>query len=78
MGQEFAVKAKIHTLGGFSAHAGQSQLLNWAGQLQKKYPRLYLVHGELDKMLALQNKFHEGITGMLTFRLLKKRSDFKK
>ena len=59
MGQEFAVKAKIHTLGGFSAHAGQSQLLDWAGQFQKKRPHLYLVHGELDKMLALQNKFHE-------------------
>jgi len=59
MGQEFAVKAKIHTLRGFSAHAGQSQLLDWAGQFQKKRPHLYLVHGELDKMLALQNKLHE-------------------
>jgi metallo-beta-lactamase family protein len=59
MGQEFAVKAKVHTLGGFSAHAGQSQLLDWAGRFQKKRPHLYLVHGELDKMLALQNKFLE-------------------
>ena len=59
MGQEFAVKAKVHTLGGFSAHAGQSQLLEWAGRFQKKRPHLYLVHGELNKMLVLQNKFLE-------------------
>ena len=59
MGQEFSVKAKVHTLGGFSAHAGQSQLLEWAGRFQKKRPHLYLVHGELDKMLVLQNKFLE-------------------
>ena len=59
MGQEFAVKSKVHTLGGFSAHAGQSQLLDWAGRFQGKRPHLYLVHGELDKMLALQNRFHE-------------------
>ncbi|GJL77425.1 MAG: MBL fold metallo-hydrolase [Nitrospinaceae bacterium] len=59
MGQEFAVKAKVHTLGGFSAHAGQSQLLDWAGRFQEKRPHLYLVHGELNKMLVLQNKFHE-------------------
>jgi metallo-beta-lactamase family protein len=59
MGQEFAVKAQIHTLGGFSAHAGQSQLLDWAGRFQGKQPRLYLVHGELDKILVLQDRLRE-------------------
>ncbi|MDT1115765.1 MBL fold metallo-hydrolase RNA specificity domain-containing protein, partial [Pseudomonas aeruginosa] len=29
--QRIAVKAQIHTRGGFSAHAGQSQLLDWVG-----------------------------------------------
>jgi len=59
MGEEFSVNAKIHTLGGFSAHAGQTQLLGWAGKFQDKQPRLYLVHGELEKMLVLQKRFHE-------------------
>ncbi len=59
MGQEFAVKAQIHTLGGFSAHAGQSQLIEWSGQFKGKRPQLYLVHGELDKMLVLQKKILE-------------------
>ena len=54
MGMEFVVKAKIHTLGGFSAHAGKDQLLDWAGHFDRQKTRLYLVHGELDKMLALQ------------------------
>ena len=59
MGNEFMVNARIHTLGGFSAHAGQSQLLDWAGNFKHNTPRLYLVHGEIEKMLALQKCFHE-------------------
>ena len=59
MGEEFSVNSQIHTLGGFSAHAGQTQLLAWAGKFQDKQPQLYLVHGELDKMLVLQKRFHE-------------------
>lgn len=53
MHQRIAVKAKIHTLGGFSAHAGQSQLLDWVGHFQAR-PSLYLVHGEPEKMTQLQ------------------------
>ena len=48
LGDEIAVRAQIHTLGGFSAHAGRSGLLAWmaaAGKMAKK-PRLALVHGE--------------------------------
>lgn len=59
--QRFAVNAQVHTLGGLSAHAGQSQLLGWAEhfQGQGKKPALYLVHGELEKMHALQQQLHE-------------------
>lgn len=57
LGEEIAVEATIHTLGGFSAHAGQSQLLGWAGHLKAARPRLYLVHGEHEKMLELQRAF---------------------
>ena len=56
---EIAVNAKIHTLGGFSAHADQTQLLKWAGHFKKPLPELYFVHGELDKMLELQRCFHD-------------------
>ncbi|WP_455234589.1 MBL fold metallo-hydrolase RNA specificity domain-containing protein [Thiogranum longum] len=57
LGNEIAVKATIHTIGGFSAHAGQSQLLAWAEKFAHPRPRLFLIHGEIDKMLALQKRF---------------------
>lgn len=56
--QRIAVKARVHTLGGFSAHAGQSQLLEWAGHFRNR-PELYLVHGELEKMHTLQGVLAE-------------------
>ncbi len=59
LGKDIAVKAKIHTLGGLSAHADQNQLLTWAGHFSKPRPELYLVHGELDKILVLQKEFHK-------------------
>ncbi len=45
LGVEVAVKATVHTLGGLSAHAGQSQLVAWAARF-RNHPRFYLVHGE--------------------------------
>lgn len=51
--QRIAVKAKVHTLGGFSAHAGQSELIDWVSHFDH-HPELYLVHGELEKMQILQ------------------------
>lgn len=56
--QRIAVKAKVHTLGGFSAHAGQSQLVDWVSHFEH-HPELYLVHGELEKMQALQLALRE-------------------
>ncbi|MDA7087400.1 MBL fold metallo-hydrolase [Pseudomonas sp. SA3-5] len=56
--QRIAVKAQIHTLGGFSAHAGQSQLLDWVSHFDH-HPELYLVHGELEKMQVLQQTLRE-------------------
>jgi len=52
LGQEVAVKASVHTLGGFSAHAGQSQLLEWAAAFQDR-PQFHLVHGEQEAREAL-------------------------
>ena len=56
--QRFAVKAKVHTLGGFSAHAGQSELISWVKNFSQR-PELYLVHGELEKMQTLQQELHK-------------------
>lgn len=58
-GEDIAVKAQIHTLGGFSAHASQSQLLEWLDHFQGNKPKLYLVHGEADAKQALKEAVAE-------------------
>lgn len=45
-GEKIAVKATIHTLNGFSAHAGQTELLRWFGHMAHCRPRTFLTHGE--------------------------------
>jgi metallo-beta-lactamase family protein len=47
-GERVAVKAKVHTINGFSAHAGRDQLLEW--QAHTKAARTILVHGEQASM----------------------------
>lgn len=46
LGEPIAVKAEIHTLGGFSAHAGQTDLLAWTAPLKKTVREVFLTHGE--------------------------------
>ncbi len=58
LGQPIVVKASIHTIGGFSAHAGQSQLIDWAKAIAGQ-PQFYLVHGEPAAQLVLQDKLQQ-------------------
>ena len=44
-GEEYVVKARVETLGGLSAHAGQRELVDWVAGFQPP-PRTVLVHGE--------------------------------
>ena len=46
LGEELSVKAKVYTIGGFSAHAGQTQLLDWVSHFRNPDMQVYLVHGE--------------------------------
>ena len=45
-GEKIIVRAQIHKLGGFSAHAGQDDLIQWFNALAPDRPRLVLTHGE--------------------------------
>jgi metallo-beta-lactamase family protein len=51
-GEDIAVHAKVHTLNGFSAHAGQPELVAWHAGIQGKQ-RTFVVHGEERAMQAL-------------------------
>ncbi|MEW9797328.1 MBL fold metallo-hydrolase RNA specificity domain-containing protein [Alteromonas sp. CYL-A6] len=55
-GENIAVNAQIHTLGGFSAHASQSQLIEWVNHFKPSKPKLFLVHGEEMAKQALQSE----------------------
>jgi metallo-beta-lactamase family protein len=52
-GQRIAVRASIHTMGGFSAHAGQHDLLEWFATVAPSKPRLIITHGEDDARTTL-------------------------
>jgi metallo-beta-lactamase family protein len=66
-GEPVAVKAKIHTLGGFSAHAGQTDLLAWFAAVAPARPRVVLTHGENPQRMALAKLIAErhGLTPTL-------------
>jgi metallo-beta-lactamase family protein len=45
-GEKIPVRASVHTFGGLSGHAGQSDLLRWFDSLAGSKPRVFLTHGE--------------------------------
>jgi metallo-beta-lactamase family protein len=49
-GEDIAVLAKIYTIGGFSAHADQKELLEWLSASQDS-PQIFIVHGEEETSL---------------------------
>src|SRR6185295_236072 len=58
-GEKIVVKAKIHTLGGFSAHAGQTDLLTWFSAIAPSKPRVVLTHGEDEPRQELALKIQQ-------------------
>ncbi len=45
-GERITIKAAIHILGGFSAHADRKDLLNFVGRMRRKPSEIRLVHGD--------------------------------
>ena len=45
-GEKIPVRASVHTFGGLSGHAGQSDLVRWLGSLAPSKPHVFLTHGE--------------------------------
>ena len=59
LGETIAVRSSIHTVGGFSAHAGQSELLEWSKPMLESGARVALVHGERERQPALRDRLRE-------------------
>lgn len=56
-GEELPVRAAIHTINGFSAHADRDELLAWHARAGTP-ERTFLVHGEEEAMTAFAGRLH--------------------
>jgi metallo-beta-lactamase family protein len=63
-GEEQAVRASIHTIGGLSAHADRDALLGWLAHFKTPPARTFVVHGEASTALG----FAETVTQRLGWR----------
>ncbi len=57
--EDVAVKAKVYTINGFSAHAGQSQILDWLSHFENRGMQVFLVHGEYSAQQVLAGLIRE-------------------
>lgn len=57
-GEEVPVRASIHTMGGFSAHADQNGLLDWYSTVAPSRPRTIITHGEDRARKAFSELIH--------------------
>jgi metallo-beta-lactamase family protein len=58
-GEDVAVNAKIHTIGGFSAHADRDGLLKWLGHFDPKPAATVIIHGESHSSTAFAEHVNE-------------------
>ncbi len=58
-GNDIPVRAEIYTIGGFSAHADQADLLHWLKQFKRPPAQTFVVHGEAHAAQALADKIHK-------------------
>jgi len=54
-GVEYALNAEVRVMNGFSAHAGRTELLGFAGNLVPKARKFILVHGENSAIESLRD-----------------------
>jgi metallo-beta-lactamase family protein len=59
LGEQLAENARIFTIGGFSAHAGQTQLMDWISHFYNPRLKVFLVHGEYEGQKVLASLIRE-------------------
>lgn len=58
LGESISVRTKVFTIGGFSAHVDQQELLEWIGHYRDQF-KAYLIHGEEKSIDALAQLIQE-------------------
>ncbi len=54
-GQRYPIRAGVHTLRGYSAHADQQALVNFVRRMRRQPRHIRLVHGEVAAKMTLQS-----------------------
>ena len=60
-GKEIAVKAQIEQINSFSVHADASELLDWLRTSSEAPKSLFIVHGEGESSVALQERINQDL-----------------
>ncbi|MFP8489742.1 MBL fold metallo-hydrolase RNA specificity domain-containing protein [Gracilimonas sp. Q87] len=58
-GKYYQVKARVDILDGLSAHADQTELLDWLSEIKKKPEHVFLVHGEPQSLDMMRVKLKD-------------------
>lgn len=65
-GERYPIRARVHQVGGYSAHAGQSDLLRFVDGIPQPPSEIRIVHGDRGAKVALKNKFQAtGLMGIM-------------
>lgn len=60
-GERYDIRAQVHTVGGYSAHAGQEDLLRFVEGIPQPPSEIRIVHGDDGAKRALQGKLRESL-----------------
>ena len=65
-GKRYDIRARVHQVGGYSAHAGQSDLLRFVKGIEPPPAEIRVVHGDAQAKESLKSQFHSaGLTGIM-------------
>ncbi|MFL1455722.1 MBL fold metallo-hydrolase RNA specificity domain-containing protein [Marinobacter sp. GN3S48] len=65
-GERYDIRARVHQVGGYSAHAGQSDLVRFVEGIPQPPAEIRIVHGDRGAKVALKNRFQGlGVTGIM-------------
>jgi metallo-beta-lactamase family protein len=55
-GEHFDIRAQVHTISGYSAHADQAGLIGFVRNMKRKPRQVWLVHGDPEASAALAER----------------------
>lgn len=58
-GKRIDIKAKVHTISGYSAHADQNGLINFVKRMRHQPKHIKIVHGDESAKQSLAEKYHK-------------------